>query len=509
MKLRSFIKQNFEGIKSILFLFLFIILLFMLFSKLTYLFRNTNDDRLNMIGIQNENNLDVIYVGGSSTFVYWEPLKAWNDCGFTSYNYATNSQELVAPKYYIKEALKTQNPKLFVVEMRSFLYCEESVHEAGLRNGADGMTWYSANRWRYIYNYLKNHNADDNIDVFSYYFDIAKYHTNLSNLSNPVAWKYSDNSEGCDSKGFRWVDAWNCLEPPVDYLTDDRGDVPQKCIDILTDLLDYCDEQNLQVLFVLSPKYVGAAEMKQYNTLGDIIESRGYKFLNTNKYYDEMSFDFSTDVYNEHHVNCYGAEKYTQFLEEYIVSNYDLPDNRGNESYSSWDENYNKFAEEEIYYKSLIDARQENYKLSLEYEKEMSSETEFYKWAALISDSRYYIFSTQTEIDLSSLDIGKYKVLQNLGLTDDLNGYVVYNNSIISKTTDNNYQYSGSITRNYSNTISYVVNNENLQNSITIDNVEYSRCGNGINIVVLDTILGRVVDSVTLTVFDGEIKIER
>ena len=85
----------------------------------------------------------------------------------------------------------------------------------------------------------------------------------------------------------------------------------------------------------MAPKSVSAKEMGEYNTMKDIIEERGYRFFNANEHYDEMAIDFSTDFYNGYHVNCYGAKKYTRFLEEYIIDNYDMPDNRGNAAYAS------------------------------------------------------------------------------------------------------------------------------------------------------------------------------
>ena len=69
---------------------LFVVILLKVFSSTTYIFRNAGYDRNHIVGIDNE-KVDMVYVGGSAAFVYWQPLKAWKDCGFTSYLYATNS----------------------------------------------------------------------------------------------------------------------------------------------------------------------------------------------------------------------------------------------------------------------------------------------------------------------------------------------------------------------------------------------------------------------------------
>lgn len=509
IRIKKFVLRYQGNIKRLISFCLFMALLFILYSRITYLFRNTNYDRLHMIGLQNESDLDMIYVGGSSVFTYWEPLKAWNDCGFTSYVYATNSLQSDGTEFYIKEALKTQNPKLFVVELRAFTDFDPEIYEPALRNGSDSMDWDSINRWKYISSYLTHHPADENTDVLSFYFDIAKYHTNYSRLSYSLSWEYRDNKAVCDNKGFEWIDAYDSLDEPVDYMTEERVEIPSENIELLNRLLDYCDKQNLQVLFVVAPKSVSAEEMGEYNTMKDIIEERGYRFFNVNEHYDEMSIDFSTDFYNGHHVNCYGAEKYTRFLEEYIIDNYDMPDSRGNAAYASWDEDFVRFSEEEVYYKYRINTARKDYEDSLEYEQEIKGETDFQSWKTLVSVSRYYVFTAQKNTDLSSLATADALAAKSIGISDDINGCAVFNSSVIEDSSDGNYDLSGIVSRNFNSSIAYKVDNVDAHASIMIDEIEYSRAEDGVNMVVLDTILGRVVDSVTLEIIDGNIHINR
>ena len=94
----------------------------------------------------------------------------------------------------------------------------------------------------------------------------------------------------------------------------------------------YCDEKQIEVLFVVSPKVLDKEEQSIYNSLKDIVEGRGYQYLNANEHYEEMELDFSKDFFNGNHTNCFGAEKYTRFLEDYIVEHYDMPDHSKEQS---------------------------------------------------------------------------------------------------------------------------------------------------------------------------------
>ena len=81
---------------------------------LSYLYRPVTTSRMNVCGFyaEPENSLDVVYVGGSACYRYWEPLKAWKDYGFTSYNFATDAIQPQVIKYILEEIQKTQKPFL-------------------------------------------------------------------------------------------------------------------------------------------------------------------------------------------------------------------------------------------------------------------------------------------------------------------------------------------------------------------------------------------------------------
>lgn len=79
----------------------------------------------------------------------------------------------------------------------------------------------------------------------------------------------------------------------------------------------------------------------KFNYMEEIVDSYGYHYLNLNDYVEEMEIDFATDYYDGgSHVNASGAEKCTAFLGEYISSNYNLEDKRGDDTYRTWDEAY-------------------------------------------------------------------------------------------------------------------------------------------------------------------------
>lgn len=359
-----------KQIRKVISCILFIILIINLFIDLTYLLRNVAYDRNHIVGFENEEQpIDMVYIGGSAAYVYWQPLKAWNDCGFTSYNYATSTIQAETIKYYIKEVQKSQTPELYVIGLRSFQYWDEEFDEIGLRYATDSMELFGGNRVQMISDYLENRIEPEGIDKASFYFDIIKYHTNIDNLSNPEAWMHLIGDIKPDYKGFYMTDWYAYLNDnnPSSFKTNERATLKDGCKEILIDLLEYCKTEKLNVLFVVCPYSITMDDYAKYNTMSDLIKEYGFDYLNTNDYYDEMNIKFDSDFYNSNHVNIFGAEKYTEYLEQYIVNKYDMPNHLGDKEYNEWNEEYIKFKSDEVTFKqSILEKMNEYYKSNIE-----------------------------------------------------------------------------------------------------------------------------------------------
>ena len=318
----------------------------------SYFLRN-NSDVKNIIGIYEEKNdsLDMIYIGGSACYVYWEPLRAWNEYGYTSYNVSADALPPQAIKYLMIESKKTQSPKLWLIDLRPFQYGEKyyddtntsiMYHETAIRNVSDSIK-YSKNR-----NDLINASVPNLKERYSYYFDIAKYH---SQFLYKIYWTLQgdktpmdqlDNSVKNPYKGFKFID-WGGREIQnfVDYsYVNDELKLSDTLNELFIDLLEYCKSEDEKVLFIVH-SYIQTKEDKMnYNYMKRVIEDYGFDFLNTNDYYKEINLNYSNDMYNHNHVNIFGAEKYTNWLSKYINDNYELPNHKNDASYSEWDDLY-------------------------------------------------------------------------------------------------------------------------------------------------------------------------
>ena len=291
---------------------------------------------------QDKDTIDCVYFGSSATQRGWVVPVAFHDEGVASYSMASGSQPFMLTRYLMEEVLKTQNPKLFIVELRGSCKPPEDLWDVAVRRIVDNMK-PSLNKYHAIKAVTEySEGADNGVDTsgMSYYFPLLKYHS----LWNP--------SKQPDYGGVDYYKGY-ALEPtatfrvteihPYDY-NKKAMPIAEKTEAALNDLLDYCDSIDVDVLFVASPYEASEKGMAKINYSQSIVEKRGYTCLNClpAEIREDIGLNDHTCYYNREHLNMYGSVKYTDYLSRYIKKNYQIPDRRGDSRYDSWNAEYER-----------------------------------------------------------------------------------------------------------------------------------------------------------------------
>lgn len=330
-----------QGVWNFVKAVMFVLITISFIPFLTYYFRPTIDNGRSIIldYEAEESSLDVVYIGASPVVYYWDPMRAWNEQGFASRNYAVLSMHKATCLTALKDALKTQNPKVVVMDARRFL---SSGSESGARNYLDMMDigW---DRLKAVHYYCRVMDVSLTESI-SYYIDLIKYHDNYEAFEQEIDW----NSEWRRKvepdvdrfKGFTAYVGHVYCKDPSDRLSDESRELQESSMETYIDIIEYCQENEIQLIFVAAPWQITEKASQGLNRLAEVAESYGVDFLDANRYYKEMGLDFSKDFINAKHVNIFGAEKFTSFVAEYLAKKYSLPDRRDEAEYSSWNEYY-------------------------------------------------------------------------------------------------------------------------------------------------------------------------
>ena len=342
-----------QAVKTIIFIAIFLYLL----MTVTYVIRTNGDvkDRFTGFYAEPRNSIDVVMIGSSPVYPYYATPMMWGEYGIKAYPISSNLQRPVAAPYLVDEVRKTQNPSLYIFEMRMY-----TARDGDLTNNM-AYTRGVTDNLKYSWNRVKTVNAmvDDISERYTYYFDIFKYHSNWKTIVLPSQLACFRYERLDDQKGYVMTDEVGpCKEVDTSYITEEMK-MPEKQEECLYQLLDYLKENELQALFILSPTVMEEEKQKMYNYMSGIIEEYGYEFLDMNEHNGEIGLDFATDFSDYGgHTNALGAVKCTKFLTDYIVENYSLADKRtergkngerdknSERSYKKWDEAYEQWKQD-------------------------------------------------------------------------------------------------------------------------------------------------------------------
>lgn len=347
----------------------FLSIIFLLFLFFTYLFRNTDyNARQNVLDFYEEDTeLDVVFIGASNIYRYWDPMGAWDAEGIATRNYSVSSMDAATYLSAVKDIVRTQNPKLIVVEARRFRR-EEAQGEIvfGARNMLDSLD-FGMSRMKAVHYYCEKMNIPWE-DALSLYIDLIQYHDNYEALTTKLNWQLADNRIGDNEierrtyKGYAISSKHEVFEDPSANLSEERVNPDENSFQLYKEILEYCKENEIPLMILSMPMVIKEEESKGLNVLMDTAEAYGIPVFDMNLRYEEIGLDFSTDFYDPHHVNVLGADKVTKYLASYLKEEYDLVDHREDPAYGSWNELY------EEYYAEAEKARAE-VKVKIEEEK--------------------------------------------------------------------------------------------------------------------------------------------
>lgn len=317
-----------KAVKAAVFLFL----LFVLLLHFAYVVRQVdfryNKSMFPSFYNEPENSIDIVTVGSSADYQYFNTPVLYEKFGYTSFNLSTALQPPAAAAYIMTEAEKRQNPQLYIVEVREFIHLSEKNRVKALYCVADSMD-LSLNKWRMIC-----HGYEGLWDRITAFADIVKYHGSWAGIDEK-ALRYWDNRVENKNKCWNGKSTVKPQTPPEEGTAEE---VPLKEHNEteLRFLLEECRKKGREVLFVATPFVYDDEFQGRALTLQKIVESYGYRFLNLSRG-EEYGVDFETDYYNPNHVNKWGAEKVTIALGEYIKKEYNIETQHTGAVKADWD----------------------------------------------------------------------------------------------------------------------------------------------------------------------------
>lgn len=486
-------KKN--AVKLIVFVLAFILCFCGVTSVLDFKYLDSTF-KVKMFYEQEDNTVDVLVLGSSHAYQSINTAVLWKEYGIAAYNLCGAAQPIWNTYYYLEEALKTQMPKVIILDTYTLHYTDDYSEVSFAIKNTYGLKWSDTKTEAIRVSF------DTEKYGMQYYFPILQYHSRYNDLNKSDFYPYQANKEMYQNhKGFYCYFQTTALEEPdlseatyFNILTKKNDEYYRKILDLAT-------SHNIPVIVTAFPFAAETYQQAYFNTAKNIAENDyNFPFYNfLTDYKDAVGIDYATDFSDKQHLNYLGNTKITRFLGDILQNEYHVPDRRGDEKYASWE------ADAQVYYKQL-----ENH--------EVTAYTSLEEYIPVFSNDRYTIIMTETIPGGKTLSQSALNSLRpffsGIGISDEQaanggawifeNGELTYYNQCYY----DNYQKTVKLSRFNDALIDIEIadtgDGKRKTKRITVDKEDKTTVNTGINIYIYDTFTQSTVDTVGLNFSNGE-----
>jgi len=269
-----------------------------------------------------DNSIDYLILGSSHVFHGIKPAVI-DEYGYISgYELSTGVQKTWISYYYLKEALKTQSPK--VVLLDTFMIFNSNPNDEARNRMALDYMRPSENKEEAI-----KATIGEDEDILSYMFPILRYHGRISELTiEDFTYMFKDKTN--PNKGYMSTGGDSATEVKFLHYWNNYGDYilweeDSKAKEYLDKIVDLCNENNIKLILFKTP----VAKYWDYNmlvTTTEYADEKGIRFIDFNSEVEEIGLSTATDFYDYSHLNKTGADKFSKYLTKYILEGIYLDD---------------------------------------------------------------------------------------------------------------------------------------------------------------------------------------
>ncbi len=248
-----------------------------------------------------ENSLDLLFLGSSIAYCDVAPAWIWEESGLRSWVMAGPEQTLSLTYYYLREALKTQKPKLVVLEASALFFDKYQNYS---RANVSTMP-LSANRLRATLR------AVEKAEWKGLLFPLYNYHGRWTEVRREELEEHLHPRQDALAG---YMPLSRAL-PQTPRVNEDRvlqEAVYRENLRWLGRLREYCRKKETRLLLYLSPSAARTPPELTERIRADA-EDMGIELWNLSDLAPELGIDNDLDWYDPLHFNISGAEKFSRW----------------------------------------------------------------------------------------------------------------------------------------------------------------------------------------------------
>ncbi len=438
--------------------------------------------KFNQFYEMDKDSIDVLFIGSSVAANAFSPQEIYDSYGIRSYNLASQQQSVFFNYFWLKEALKTQSPKVVVMDSK-FLF---TLHPESPVNTTEGIGREIVDNMRWSKNKIDMIDALTDLDSsqskLSFYLTNIRYHSRWTELDESdfnFSLSESDLLKGQSILTAYGEDSYTSFVPDDTEIKSELNPVMEEYFGKIVEL---CQSKNIQLMLVSLPDVMTDA---MNNRLTELANEYGINYYNfcTADQYNAIGAQLPKENVVEHE-NIWGAIKMSRYIASILRSDYSV----NPVSDRQWDDT-------SPYYKHLLNSAELQHIEDLDdYLSILNSDVDYVTFISVKDDGFRFI----TDKDIALLNsLGLQAPFKDMfrysycGIIDNSNG------NIEQLSTDEVITLTGNILD--SEAIYEMTSgggNAGVECSIVINGVNYEINSVGLNIVVYDRLSKSVVDRV-------------
>ncbi len=314
----------------------FAVLLLALLSYVCYVLTPKHDYGIcSMLNLyrQPENSVDVLAVGTSIAYAGINTNVLWQEYGIASYNLCSAEQPFWISYYMLREALKTQRPKVILLDAKPAIYPDDYTPRGRIILSTFGIL-SAENRLGAMRACVKEPK-----DAWPYILAFPQIHSNYSALSwNDFVIPPDNGGRGKSWKGYIEEDMVEHHTRPTLVWSKVCRSMNAREEAYARKIFELARAEGIPLLLVGMPNPDYASDHLYFNSLWSIAQEYGIEGLNYNEPSLRYGLRYSSDFADWQHLNVKGSMTFSRRLGEDLVARYGLSDHRGDAAYASYDE---------------------------------------------------------------------------------------------------------------------------------------------------------------------------
>ncbi len=248
-----------------------------------------------------KDSLDVLFFGSSIVYCDIAPGWIWEESGLRSWVMAGPEQTMALTYYYVREAQKTQSPRLMVLEASSLLFRKYQDYS---RANVSSMP-LGPNRLAAVFR------AAEWAEWKGLVFPLYNYHARWTDMQR---WEAEEHLHPALDALAGYTPLARSI-PQTPRINRDRVPKEETYLENLVWLKrigDLCQKKGVRLLVYLAPS-AARTQKEITERIGTDIQTLGLEFLDLSDIAPELSVDDELDWYDPLHFNIRGAEKFSRW----------------------------------------------------------------------------------------------------------------------------------------------------------------------------------------------------